>query len=130
MSRGLGEVQIQALGGFIWKGVIVDEWRDLRAIKRCAWGDRSDASMYPDSTLAQVRKSGEEHKNNHHGSFRRALELLVKSGYLEVRNVWPTFPELERFERSQGMYFYSRRTPDREYRLTDKGKDAVTKFHT
>jgi hypothetical protein len=116
MSRGLGEVQIQALRGFLWRQGIDESWCTLRCIKKRAWGDRRDVSMFPSFNLRQSRKSGDSYKANHHSSFKRALELLVKNGYLEARNF--------RLRCSRRL------TPYREYRLTERGKCALSKVNT
>jgi DNA-binding PadR family transcriptional regulator len=71
--------------------------------------------MYPDFNLRQVRESGNGYKENHHSSLKRALQLLAKGGYLEVGYARP-----ERY----------RVTLRRLYRLTEKGKCALSKLHT
>ena len=123
MSRGLGEVQLQALSGFIcpWRkeNKIDEDWADLHTIKRRAWGDRRKAHEFPNSDLLQVRHVGDVGKANHHSSFKRALELLVKSGYLDIgtKDVIKC-PDCGHVIKQK--YYY---------RLTDKGKCEVSKLN-
>jgi hypothetical protein len=138
MSRGLGEVQIQALRGFLWKQQIDEDWLSLRVIKRRAWGDRSNVPMYPNFNLRQVRQSSDEYKTNHHSSFKRALELLVARGLLEERCI------CRDNALNRGISLLAAHVPanvcidhvklpfsrEWQYRLTEGGKCALSKFHT
>lgn len=135
MSRGLGEVQIQALEGFakyhLWRESLIArfpnrqprDWLTLKALKLYAWGDRRNAAMYPNSDLCGARRSKSgEYKDNHHSSFKRALTLLVRGGFVEVgARVGPDGMPVRESRRIK---------PTLEYRLTPKGKCAVAQLHT
>lgn len=85
---------------------IDEDWCGLRLIKLRAWGDRSHVTCAPNFNLHPFRQTAEGFKENHHSSFKRALELLAKSGYLEAR-CWSSWKRYELRVR-------------REYRLTVK----------
>ena len=146
MSRGLGEVQIQALRVFIEHedhggitfGDDSGKWLSLRVIKLWAWGAHDGHLTYHRGTpeqLATLRQNervfmqtghvpenntgwSDGIKPNLHGPFKRALELLVRRGCLRARN------EL------QSWQWKKRKRRDRYYQITKQGKCELCKVHT
>jgi hypothetical protein len=97
MSRGLGREQLRVLS------VMNDFWWDMVGLKQKAWGmRRNNCPGGPVYTL-RYREGGRE---NHHHSFKRALDSLVTRGLAEVRYEPP---------------LTGNKKPWAEYRLTEKG---------
>ena len=104
MSRGLGKTQRRILETLAnWGCSYGDGWHSLRGIKAKCWGRRGGHLDY-----------WKDHEQNHHYSFRRALDSLAKRGLLECR-----------FEGRDW-----RKTAYREYRLTEEGLSVHSRLCT
>ena len=102
MSRGLGRVQQQILLQLCKEP---ERWLWLGQLKERVWGRREQQMRGGRPTTLNYSDHGRE---NHHFSFRRALDSLVTAGLVETR-------------REQLPWVPKRRRLRIEYKVTDKG---------